>query len=127
VAGDGLRCRTDLARYRTRFVHSLLEAERGELTDLDRGVLKSLREHDLIATDVERTLEEERTRGERWADGLAGSGGTWSFLIAFAGFAGLWIITNSIALLRRPFDPYPLHPSQPAALLSRGRPGRPSS
>jgi uncharacterized membrane protein len=105
--GTGYLCRTDLARYRTRFVHSLLEAERGEVTDLEREVLKSLREHDLLATDVEQTFEQERTRGERWADGLAAFGGSWAFLIAFGGFAGLWIITNSIALLRRPFDPYP--------------------
>jgi uncharacterized membrane protein len=105
--GTGYVCRTDLARYRTRFVHSLLEAERGELTDLEREVLKSLRQHELIATDVEQTFERERTRGERWADGLAAFGGSWVFLLAFAAFSGLWIITNSVALLRRPFDPYP--------------------
>jgi uncharacterized membrane protein len=40
-------------------------------------------------------------------DGLAAFGGSWAFLIAFAAFGGLWITTNSIALLRRPFDPYP--------------------
>ena len=78
--GTGYVCKADLARYRTRFVHSLLEAERGELTHLEREVLKSLREHDLIATDVEQAFERERTRGERWADGIAAFGGSWVFL-----------------------------------------------
>ena len=27
--------------------------------------------------------------------------------MTFGGFTGLWILLNSIALLRRPFDPYP--------------------
>jgi len=88
-------------------VHSLLEAERGELSHLDQEVLESLREHELIATDVEQTLERERTRGERWADTIADFGGSWGFLVTFGGFTGLWILLNSIALLRRPFDPYP--------------------
>ena len=105
--GTGYVCRSDLARYRTRFVHSLLEAERGELSHLDQEVLESLREHELIATDVEQTLERERTRGERWADAIADFGGSWGFLVTFGGFAGLWILLNSIALFRRPFDPYP--------------------
>jgi uncharacterized membrane protein len=105
--GSGYVCRSDLARYRTLFVHSLLEAERGELSHLDQEVLESLREHELITTDVEQTLERERTRGERWADAIADFGGSWGFLATFGGFTGLWILLNSIALFRRPFDPYP--------------------
>ena len=62
---------------------------------------------DVLATDVEEELESERTRGERWADGIADFGGSWAFLAAFGAFICLWIATNTLALLWRPFDPYP--------------------
>jgi hypothetical protein len=90
--GTGYLCRADLARYRARFVQSLLETEKGELTHLEREVLESLRAHELIATDVEQAFEKERTRGERWADAIAAFGGSWSFLVAFGAFAACWLL-----------------------------------
>jgi uncharacterized membrane protein len=105
--GAGYVCRTDLARYRTRLVHSLLEAEKGELTRLEQEVLKSLREHELIATDVEQAFEKVRTGGERWADRIAAFGGSWTFLAVFGAFTGLWILANSLVLFRHPIDPFP--------------------
>jgi uncharacterized membrane protein len=106
-AGAGYLCRADLARYRARFVQSLLEAEKGELTHLEREVLESLRAHELIATDVEQAFESERTRGERWADTIAAFGGSWTFLAAFGVFAACWMLLNAALLHRHPFDPYP--------------------
>jgi uncharacterized membrane protein len=106
-SGTGYICRTDLARYRTRLVHSLLQAEKGELTRLEQEVLKSLREHELIATDVDRAFEKDRTRGERWADRFAAFGGSWPFLAGFGALTIIWMLANSLALLRHPFDPYP--------------------
>ena len=63
-------CRSDLARHRHPLRDSLLEAERGELSRiLDQEVLDSSSgEHEIIATDVEQTLERERNSGERRAE-----------------------------------------------------------
>jgi hypothetical protein len=52
-SGKGYVCREDLARYRAKFVHSLLEAEKGELTHLEHEVLESLREQELLTTKAE--------------------------------------------------------------------------
>jgi uncharacterized membrane protein len=38
---------------------------------------------------------------------MAEFGGSWSFLIVFAGVLTLWIVLNAIVLTVRPFDPYP--------------------
>ena len=38
-------CLTDLNRYRSQYVQSVLETERGELTSLEQEVVESLREH----------------------------------------------------------------------------------
>ncbi|MBI5199681.1 MAG: DUF1003 domain-containing protein [Nitrospirae bacterium] len=100
-------CRADLARYRAEYVHSLLESEKGELTHLEQEVLKSLREHELLSTNVDAEFEKEWTIGERLADRVATFGGSWAFLIFFGGFIAFWIAMNSVVLFLRPVDPYP--------------------
>jgi uncharacterized membrane protein len=100
-------CQADLSRYRADFVESLLETERGELTSLEQEVLSSLREHEVLATNVDAEFEKEWTFGERLADRLATFGGSWTFLICFGVFLWAWIIMNSAVLYWRPVDPYP--------------------
>jgi uncharacterized membrane protein len=41
------------------------------------------------------------------ADKIAEFGGSWTFLICFAFFLVVWMAINSIAMLLRPFDPFP--------------------
>src|SRR5207253_678635 len=77
------------------------------LTSLEHDVLRSLREHELIARNVDAEFEQKWSLGERLADRIATFGGSWAFLICFGVFLGLWIATNALVLLWRPFDPYP--------------------
>jgi len=100
-------CREDLTRYRGRYVHSLLESERGELTDLEHDVVHSLREHELLAANVDAQFEQRWSLGERLADRIAAFGGSWVFLICFGAFFALWIGANSLVLIWKPVDPYP--------------------
>ena len=100
-------CQPDLNRFRSRYVHSLLESEKGELTSLEDEVLQSLRDHELLAKDTDSESEEKWTLGERLADRIATFGGSWTFLICFGAFLALWIGINSAVLIWRPADPYP--------------------
>jgi uncharacterized membrane protein len=100
-------CRSDLSRYRTQYVHSLLESEKGELSDLERQVLDSLQRHELISANVDNEFERDWTFGEKLADRIAAFGGSWSFLIIFALFLSFWIVMNTVVLFWRPVDPYP--------------------
>lgn len=100
-------CRPDLTRYRTKYVHSILESEKGEVTSLEQEVLRSLREHDVLSTNIDAEFEREWSFGERMADRIASFGGSWTFLIWFGVFIALWIVMNSIVFLWRPADPYP--------------------
>lgn len=106
-SADSYICRPDLARYRSQYVHSLLESEKGELTNLEQEVLHSLQEHELISQNVDAEFEQQWTLGERLADRIASFGGSWSFLILFGIFITVWIVMNSLVLLWRPVDPYP--------------------
>jgi uncharacterized membrane protein len=100
-------CRGDLADVRGKYVHALLESERGELSTLEKEVVRSLREHEILASNVDAEFERSWSVGERLADKIAAFGGSWAFLICFGVFLATWIAINSAALLWRPRDPYP--------------------
>jgi len=104
---DSLVCRPDLNRFRAKYVHRLLESERGELTSLEQEVVDSLRAQEFLTKDLEAEFAQEWSFGERLADRIATFGGSWVFLICFGVFLALWIGMNSVVLALRPVDPYP--------------------
>ena len=58
------------------------------------------------ARNPNEIIEAEMTVGERIADGVAGFGGSWTFILSF--LAGLTIYSAiNVALGRRAWDPYP--------------------
>jgi uncharacterized membrane protein len=59
----------------------------------------------LASKNVNEIDKDARTMGERAADLAARFGGSWSFILAFAGVNLLWILVNVV--LRRPLDGYP--------------------
>jgi uncharacterized membrane protein len=93
-------------RYRMLHVEDLLRQERGELSDLDREVARSLAEGLTVSTNTELAYDEKRTLGERLSDALSSFGGSWPFLILFGLGLALWIAINVMAA-QRAFDPYP--------------------
>ncbi|WKE64315.1 DUF1003 domain-containing protein [Gallaecimonas kandeliae] len=100
-------CHPCLAEARGRYVHRLLESEKGELSGLEQEVLESLKQHELVSEDIEAQFDRQWSLGERLADKLADFGGSWTFLVLFAFFLLAWVALNSFALLTRPPDPYP--------------------
>ncbi|MBD3789932.1 MAG: DUF1003 domain-containing protein [Campylobacterales bacterium] len=100
-------CHDDLSVYRSRYVHTLLESDKGELSELEKEVLESLKKHELISSDIDNEFKQEWTFGEKMADKIAEFGGSWKFLILFAIFLFLWIIMNSLVIYWKPVDPYP--------------------
>ena len=106
-SAEGFICRSDLSRYRSKYVHALLQSEKGDVTALEQEIVISLRDHDILSKHVEATFDQQWSLGERLADRIASFGGSWMFMICFGVLLALWIATNSVVLLIRPFDPYP--------------------
>jgi uncharacterized membrane protein len=104
---DGFICTSDLNRLRSDYVETLLQDEKGELSSLERSVIESLASHEIIAANIEDSLEQKLSLGERLADRIADFGGSWTFILSFGGFILVWVVVNSVFLLTRPFDPYP--------------------
>jgi uncharacterized membrane protein len=103
----GYICLTDLNHFRGEYVEDVLEEETGQISALHEEVLESLKEHEILSRNINLEFEQELTVWERMSDKLAAIGGSWSFILGFAGVIGIWVVLNTIALLRQPFDPYP--------------------
>jgi uncharacterized membrane protein len=106
-SAEGFICVDDLNRFRYNYVRSLIETERGELSDLDKEVIESLATHEILSMHVEQEYESKLTLGQRLSDKLASFGGSWKFIIIFSCILALWIFINSLLLALKPFDPYP--------------------
>ena len=104
---NGWICSDDLKKYRGKYVRSLVKSEKGELNKLEREVVASLTENDFVSRDVDSDFQIKLTWGQRVADKVAGFGGSWTFIIIFAIILFLWMFTNSLLLIKHPFDPYP--------------------
>lgn len=104
---EGFICFEDLGRFRKDYVREVLQDEVGELTALDHEVIESLREHEIVSSNISEEFQKELTFGERLSDRIAEFGGSWKFLISFGVVLVIWIVVNAIFLATRAFDPYP--------------------
>ena len=105
--GTGFVCLEHIAHDRSEYVKEVLRDELGELTELDHEVVESLREHEIISSNIEQQFQRELTFGERVSDRLAEFGGSWKFLMMFCGVLIAWIITNGVIIATHAFDPFP--------------------
>lgn len=100
-------CWNDYSNFRDKYVGMLIEEEHGQVSKLDTDVIKSIEDNEIISENVNSSVRESRQVGEIVADKVASFGGSWKFIFIFAAVLFVWIFINSIALLLRPFDPYP--------------------
>jgi uncharacterized membrane protein len=107
LPADGFVCRTDLDRFRSDYVSEMLARERGELTQLDEDVVKSLADHETLAENIDAEFAVKRTFGERMSDRLASFGGSWTFIGLFFAILVVWMAFNIVVIAQAQFDPYP--------------------
>src|SRR5256714_6945080 len=103
----GFICFDDLGEFRKDYVKDVLQDEIGELSALDQEVIESLRQHEIVSSDIGQQFEKKLTFGERLSDRIASFGGSWRFIILFGAVLLLWIVANAMFLMNRGFDPYP--------------------
>ena len=104
---SGYICISDLNHFRAKYVRDVLETEKGELSALEEQVVKSLKEQELLSRNVNIEFEKGLTVGARLADRLAEFAGSWRFIMGFFVVLIIWIAVNAVALMQKPFDPYP--------------------
>ncbi len=93
--------------YRRKYLEDLFIGETGELNDMEKEVMSSIRNNKILSENIEPEIEERLTMGQRMADRIADFGGSWGFILIFFTFILLWMAINVYALVNHPFDPYP--------------------
>jgi uncharacterized membrane protein len=88
--------------------HELLESGVAALTERDRRVIARIASKRHVTRNLNVSIAETATFGERIADGVARWGGSWWFISGFAVFLVVWSLLNTILLAGADrFDPYP--------------------
>ena len=105
---DSLISQEALGIFRADYVRGVLKEDIGAITELEHDVVRSLQEHEVLASNINTRFETAKTFGERLSDNIAEFGGSWRFIIGFGAFLALWVGLNTL-LLRgdKSLDPYP--------------------
>ncbi|MCE1199535.1 MAG: DUF1003 domain-containing protein [Marinilabiliales bacterium] len=98
---------SELNQYRERALTDYLSREMGELTDLEKMVMRSVTKNSTLTDKLDGTDDQTFTFGQRVADKVAAFGGSWTFIISFGVFLFIWITLNVYWLANKGFDPYP--------------------
>jgi uncharacterized membrane protein len=106
-SSEGYICNADLNKFREEYITNILEAEKGQLSILEKEVMKSLKEHEFLSKNINIEFDRQLTVGERIADRLTTFAGSWKFISIFIITVLIWMVVNSIVFVLKPFDPYP--------------------
>ena len=80
-------------------------AERvSQLGDRERNIIAHLINRKTVSRDSNAVYESGMTFGQRIADKVASFGGSWTFILLFLGFMGIWLLLNTLG---KSFDPFP--------------------
>lgn len=103
---ESLICDPCLNLYRAQYVKDLLNTEQGDLSRLEKEVLDSIVQHEMLAENLNKVYAKDHPFSERLSDRIAAFGGSWTFIILFIGILLSWIVLNVVLRLQA-FDPYP--------------------
>jgi uncharacterized membrane protein len=107
ITHDSVLGLSELNKYRGLVAAKYMEDEMGELSELEKKVLDSISANQTLTDKIDGDEDIKSTFGQRIADKVATFGGSWTFILSFMGFLGIWIAFNAFWLLNKGFDPYP--------------------
>jgi uncharacterized membrane protein len=96
----------ELNHFREEYATEILNKKLGNLTDLEKQVVKSISKNTVLSAEMEED-EQNLSFGQKLADKVADFGGSWTFIISFMSFLVFWILLNVFWFANKGFDPYP--------------------
>ena len=104
----GFICRNDLSEFRALFVEKIFDKEKGELSDVEKEVVKNIKEQDIITQNLYEQYNKELSNWDKASDKIASLGGSWKFIGFFFTFMAIWMIANGILVsYGKAWDNYP--------------------
>jgi uncharacterized membrane protein len=91
---------------RTETARKFLAKELEKLSEDEREIVKRFINRGRTARNVAREFEDHLSMGQRIADGVAATMGSWRFIITQSIVLAVWVVLNVIAFIQH-WDPYP--------------------
>ncbi len=93
----------------TTTAKAIFRAEWEQLTPNERQVIEGVLHRISVPRNLNQEFIDRRTIGERASDAIARFGGSWTFILLFAGWLLFWTVLNTEILgpIGDAFDPYP--------------------
>lgn len=88
-------------------IDDILNVQNEQLKKLHEIVLQSIKEEDILVSNLLHPPADKSTTGQLVSDKVAKFGGSWTFIITFMVILFGWIAYNSIIPQQERFDPYP--------------------
>lgn len=97
-----------MIKYLENLAKAMFGVKYQELGDQEQRVIESIANKEPLAENVNITFHEKLSIGQKLADKVASFGGSWTFIMIFAGIMLGWMSVNSwLVLAEQAFDPYP--------------------
>ena len=116
---DGYICFDCMNHLRSEYIEQLLHKDLGELDELEKEVVQSLADNEVVSENLNEQYEQQLTLGDRIADKVAEFGGSWAFI----GWFGLFMRDQHLRFVLAALRPLSLHPVEPDAFVARGHTG----
>lgn len=86
---------------------NILDVQGVQMKKLHDIVLQSIKDQDILLSNLLHPPAEKSTTGQRISDQVAKFGGSWTFIITFSVILIAWIAYNSVVPASAQFDPFP--------------------
>ncbi|EOA2482729.1 DUF1003 domain-containing protein [Enterococcus hirae] len=74
---------------------------------INQEMLEQLKNKQIISQNLNTTINQKATFGQKSADAIAKFGGSWPFIFLFVVVLGSWILLNTLHFFGLSFDRYP--------------------
>ncbi len=100
-------CGHHLLKYRLANVDAMINSDLKQSQKINRKLTRAMQSDDYEITDVNETLTNSLTVGERVADDVARFGGSWGFIGIFVFVLIAWMLVNGLQLLASILTTFP--------------------
>ncbi|EOS7796649.1 DUF1003 domain-containing protein [Enterococcus hirae] len=93
--------------YHFEYIKEKIIQYQNETKKINQEMLEQLKNKQIISQNLNTTINQKATFGQKSADAIAKFGGSWPFIFLFVVILGSWILLNTLHFLGLSFDRYP--------------------
>ncbi|ENZ5627107.1 DUF1003 domain-containing protein [Enterococcus hirae] len=93
--------------YHFEYIKKKIIQDQNETKKINQEMLEQLKNKQIISQNLNTTINQKATFGQKSADAIAKFGGSWPFIFLFVVILGSWILLNTLHFFGLSFDRYP--------------------